>query len=558
MDEASAPRAHEDLLVRLAWGKDGAFVASATWRGEAFRAPFDVNIDEAVRALRAGATSTTREITKSRVPRPQTRAVASETGAALFNALFSGEMGRPYALSRHAATAERPFRLVLLIDADELGRVPWELLFDPRERRFLASNDSVIRRPAKGGRAVEPPRARGLHITWVAASPADHPTLDLEREREVVNLALAEAPEALRPSVEALTPPTPAALIELLQRRGADSKVAEREAHILHFACHGDQPSGEDKEGLILLCTPDGASHPVPASTLADAVRRDPSVRLVVLNACNGSVAASHDALTSVAALLSARGVPAVIGMQTPILDAFAVALTGRLYAGIARGEPADEALRNARSLLQVEQPGWIEQGPWASPVLWLTGEGGEVIHLPPAAPAPDVTFEAPPDIVILSAREDEEHRRTLAKFLAPMLKQSKLTAWDASKLPEGADAEAALAEAVGLARMVLLLVSNDYLADPLREKAEAAALARVAQGVKVLPVYVRPIDAYSTSTGFRGPSWQSQPFGRLVSTPAKNNKAPISERPDRDAAWSEVAATVRAVLGQLKPRPAP
>lgn len=383
-----------DLVVRLEHGPGGSCKAVAKWEGRTVEAPLSLGdevIEEALASIRRAATAPTREVTVSHEAAGHVHGAARLIGATLFRALFPEVMREIYGQSRQAADqAGKPWRLVLEIAVDRLARTPWELLYDPDRRQSLACADSVVRRPAVNGRRVSRARASKLRVSWVAASPRGHVPLQIEQERAMLDEALSAVPAASRPEVDALVPAVPAALFERLRRRGADADLSSREAHVLHLACHG-QLSGH--EGEIVLSTPGGDAHPIAASVLATGLLRDPSLRLVVINACHGAAATTTDALAGIAALLSRQGVPAVIGMQTPILDDFAVFLTRYFYEALARGARIDDALRDARSALQVHDPAWLEQGPWAAPALWLSGEGAEWLMAAPTvnAPAPDV-----------------------------------------------------------------------------------------------------------------------------------------------------------------------
>ncbi len=84
-----------------------------------------------------------------------------------------------------------------------------------------------------------------------------------------------------------------------------------------------------------------------------------------------------------VAEAILQRGVPAVIGMQMPIMDRAAVAFTREFYGQWAAGEPIEAALAYARRTIGAENPTATAQ--WGAPVLYL--ESVEGIDLPISAP---------------------------------------------------------------------------------------------------------------------------------------------------------------------------
>ena len=65
----------------------------------------------------------------------------------------------------------------------------------------------------------------------------------------------------------------------------------------------------EAADGELAFCGPDGRADWVEGLRIAQLAYR-PDLRLVLLNACDGAVASSADAFTSVAARLVRRGVP--------------------------------------------------------------------------------------------------------------------------------------------------------------------------------------------------------------------------------------------------------
>lgn len=169
--------------------------------------------------------------------------------------------------------------------------------------------------------------------------------------------------------------------------------------------------------------------------------------------------------------------------------------------------------------------------------------------HLPPAqlppppAPAPRPVHVAVPvsvtaDVVYLSAPVDEEHRTMLARHLRPLLRRLTLTEWHRTGVSAGTDAAAELDSAIRSARVVLLLVTPDYLVDDACRAAERAAMARVPDGLRVIPVSVRTVA-----------DWSKEPFGQLAHLPRGNDGKAVAEWRSKDEAWADVARGVGAVL---------
>jgi CHAT domain-containing protein len=77
------------------------------------------------------------------------------------------------------------------------------------------------------------------------------------------------------------------------------------------------------------------------------------SLRLVVLNACEGARISPEDPFSGVAQTLVRESIPAVIAMQFEITDDAAVAFAEDFYRATAQGYPVDAALTAA----QMEEP---------------------------------------------------------------------------------------------------------------------------------------------------------------------------------------------------------
>jgi hypothetical protein len=148
--------------------------------------------------------------------------------------------------------------------------------------------------------------------------------------------------------------------------------------HVLHFAGHGGVDA--DGRGFVAL-SEGGAVARLHADDLGVIFARHPSLRLVVLNSCQGAVAGGAEVGASLATGLLRRGVPAVIAMQFPISDAGAIELSRVLYQELSRGRPPGAALADARRSLHLLDR---DRAEWLTPVLYLRGPEGS-LFAPPA-----------------------------------------------------------------------------------------------------------------------------------------------------------------------------
>lgn len=294
---------------------------------------------------------------------------AQAAGAALFDAVFAGDVLGCFRRSLDiAAQGGKGLRIRLrLAETPELADLPWESMYDRTRGVFLAlSRETPLVRyldlpePADTLR----PELR-LRVLAVIASPSDYPPLDMEREVKNLNMALADLEARNVVTVDRLDPPT----VEALQ-----AQLLKHEYHILHFLGHGafDADAGDS---VLLLTGPDGRGEAVSGETFATLVRDQRSLRLAVLNACEGALGGERDPYSGVAQRLLRGGVPAVIAMRSAISDKAAIALARSFYGALAAGAAVDEAMAEARKTLY--SGGFA--GEWATAVLYMRASDGHL-----------------------------------------------------------------------------------------------------------------------------------------------------------------------------------
>jgi formylglycine-generating enzyme required for sulfatase activity len=290
-------------------------------------------------------------------------------GEKLFQAVFKGKIDRLFTASRAQARAEsRPLRLRLHLSAvPALSRLPWEYLFDPERRLFLAHEISIVRYLESpdpcGALQVEPP----LRIVVIRALPADCEPLAIEEEWNQIRTALRRRFLPGRARVETLKSST----FEALQER-----LEAGPCHVLHFIGHGALVSGK---GMLLFEGEDGKSAPVDALRLSTLLR-DRGVRLVVLNSCYGAHPSWDDPWIGVAQDLVHKGIPAVVAMQSVITDRAALRFSQRFYRSLAENATIDTALSAARRSLFFHG----DNAEWGTPVLYTQSPDGNLFDVPP------------------------------------------------------------------------------------------------------------------------------------------------------------------------------
>jgi hypothetical protein len=301
-----------------------------------------------------------------------------QIGESLFSALFSGQVGLLWARSL-GVTPGRGLRLQLRFRLESepqgstlLHSLPWELLYQPGTRDFLALSrlTPVVRYLEVARPASVLPLPSVLRILVVIADLPNLAPLDLARERREIEAAWGGNP---RVEIAFLEEPTAEALREAL---------LTGPFHVLHFMGHGglDPSTGG---GLLYFAASDGALDPlsgeVSGEALATLLKDFKTLRLVVLNACKTGrtlEGKGFDPFAGVATALVMAGVPAVVAMQLPISDLAAITFSRTLHLRLAAGDPVDAAVTEGRQAIYAASPGSLE---WAIPVLFTRVSDGRI-----------------------------------------------------------------------------------------------------------------------------------------------------------------------------------
>ena len=139
------------------------------------------------------ATSSTRR----RIGSPSEGAV-EEFGTALYEALLSGNIRTCYELSRREAQVQdKGLRIKMRLEDPALAVLPWEFLYDRGKGEFVAlSRYSPVVRYIDTESVTQPLRvAPPIRILGMIASPSDLPPLNVEREKQRVERAVAALQE---------------------------------------------------------------------------------------------------------------------------------------------------------------------------------------------------------------------------------------------------------------------------------------------------------------------------------------------------------------------------
>lgn len=297
---------------------------------------------------------------------------AKSFGGTLFSAVFGGEVrGCLRASSDEAGRQGAGLRVRLhLAGAPELGGLPWEYLYDPSLNRFLSlSTETPVVRYLDLPERVRPLTVKPpLRILAMAASPSDMPKLAVEREYENLSKALGGLVNQGSLEIERLAEPTLAGL----QRR-----LRQAEYHVFHFIGHGGFDR-QAEDGVLCFESEDGRARQVGSQYLGTLLHDHRTLRLAILNACEGGCSASCDPFSGTAQGLVQQGVPAVIAMQSEVSDEAAIIFSQEFYSAMAVGYPVDAALAEARKAIFAQ----VNELEWGTPVLFMRAPDGRIFDI--------------------------------------------------------------------------------------------------------------------------------------------------------------------------------
>jgi CHAT domain-containing protein len=372
---ADAVPDYDELQLRILDGSDGDYrVVAQGPDGSAaegtFANPFTPEELE-IFVLRAGVPRR-----KARGYRSSAMEQAKEFGSRLHDALLQGDVRDVYLGARRIADSrDHGLRVTLyLTSTPELMQIPWEFLYERPD--FLSQSIyTPVVRSLDLSRVREPRRVKlPLRILGMVSGPDGVVELDVDEERQKLEESLATLIDAGAVQVNWLPRAT---LAEL------DRAISEPdEEHVIHYIGHGAYDE-RTEDGILILEDAQGRPHEVTGEELSSMLRDERSLRLVVLNACEGARASRVDPFSGVASALVEGGIPAVIGMQFEITDGAAITFASRLYTSLAQGYPVDAALaQSRRSIFAAGND--IEFG---TPVLFLRGADAHLFDLENPAP---------------------------------------------------------------------------------------------------------------------------------------------------------------------------
>jgi hypothetical protein len=305
-----------------------------------------------------------------RVNAPEMEA-AKVFGGRLFETVFRDDVFGCFRTSLYDATLKGAgLRLRLRItNAPDLADLPWEYLYNPTLNRFLSlSVETPIVRYLDLPEPIRPlTTTPPLRVLVMISSPHDYPQLDVEQEWKKLTDAVGDLNRKGLVTMERLDDAT----LTTLQRR-----LRQKEYHIFHFIGHGSFDKQAD-DGVLILEDEVERGRAVSGQYLGTFLHNHRSLRLAILNACEGARASRSDPFAGTAQSLVQQGIPAVIAMQFEITDDAAITFAHDFYTAVADGYPVDAAMVEARAAI-FAQGNNIE---WGTPVLYMRSPDGRIFN---------------------------------------------------------------------------------------------------------------------------------------------------------------------------------
>jgi len=298
--------------------------------------------------------------------------LSKQFGGRLFDALFDDDVRA--ALRSSISASERQgtgLRVRLRFgSAPELADIPWEYLYDSGANRFLTlSRETPLVRYLDLSRSAEPLQVQApLRILVMISDPSDYDRLDVEVEWQRLSAALAELRER--------------GLVEIIRLDKATLLELQRvlrgnQFHIFHYIGHGVFDEGAD-DGFLVLEEENGRGRKVGGQYVGTLLADHRSLRLALLNSCEGGRGSRSDPFAGAAQSLIQQGLPAVVAMQFAISDDAAAVFAQEFYMALAGGYPVDAALAEGRRAIFAAKT----NAEWGIPVLFMRSGDGRIFDV--------------------------------------------------------------------------------------------------------------------------------------------------------------------------------
>jgi hypothetical protein len=145
-----------------------------------------------------------------------------------------------------------------------------------------------------------------------------------------------------------------------------------------------------------------------------------------------------------------------------------------------------------------------------------------------------------PIELFYCYSHRDEELRNELENHLAMLKREGVIGGWHDRRIGAGKEWEGEISTHLEGSRLILLLVSSDFLASDYCYDVEMKTAMEMheAKIARVIPIILRPVD------------WSTAPFRKLQPLPTDGK--PVTSWPNRDEAFLGIAKGIRAAAEEL------
>ena len=306
--------------------------------------------------------------------------------------------------------------------------------------------------------------------------------------------------------------------------------ILDTQPQIVHFCGHG---TGED--GIILENDANQIEY-IQADTLANMFKvfAKNGVECIVLNACYSEVQA--EAIS--------QHINYVIGMNQAIGDRAAINFAVAFYDALGAGQDIEFAFELGCSQINRNE----QQTPIIKKKPNLTSTVIEPNFPKDIHPVENKLISMPStkaiEVFFSYAPEDEKIRGQLEKHLSLLKREGVITDWHNQKIGAGKEGKNEIDIHLNTARIILLLVSADFIAsnDCWDVEVTRAMERHEANEARVIPIIINSVD------------WKSAPFGRLQPLP-KGGK-PVKKWGNHSDAFENITQGIRTVAAELAANP--
>jgi hypothetical protein len=334
-------------------------------------------------------------------------------GRDLYRTIFPGKVGILFEQAlqtvindRRRGNKNRCLRVVIDVDStSEVFSWPLEFLYCKPMRFWLATEKPMIAlsRRTKFDTSVVydlNPQTPPLRVLVIISKPENEDlggvitTKILEEIGELAETELSDpgSEEVIRIKIRVLgqiecyeknipgidhidRPATYGNITELIDKLA----TKDEQPHVLHFIGHGESDKGlalVDDTGRVEWCS----------AELISRLFTDWFPRLILLQACEGAMKDPAPGFISLADHLIQRGIPAVVAMQSSIMNAHATSFATGFYKALRDGKDVDEAVQEGRWTIWNKVRG--SEPSFGTPVLFTYDPTGIILLQEPSAPA--------------------------------------------------------------------------------------------------------------------------------------------------------------------------